>query len=89
MKIRYSEEADQQLRELRRFIARESGYPQRAKNYVKRILSFCRKLENFPQRGTRRDDIVPDLRMIGFEGRVTIVFYVMEHEVLYSTAGRM
>jgi toxin ParE1/3/4 len=30
----------------------------------------------FPNRGTRRDDLRPSLRVIGFERRVTIAFHV-------------
>ena len=39
-------------------------------------------LESFPERGTRRDDIRPGLRVIGFERRATIVFQVLEDEVI-------
>ncbi|MGB5087418.1 MAG: type II toxin-antitoxin system RelE/ParE family toxin [Methylocystis silviterrae] len=34
------------------------------------------KLETFPERGTRRDDLRPGLRTIGFRRRVTIAFAV-------------
>jgi toxin ParE1/3/4 len=33
-------------------------------------------LEHFPERGTKRDDILKGLRTIGFERRVTIGFRV-------------
>jgi plasmid stabilization system protein ParE len=36
----------------------------------------------FPERGTRRDDLLPGLRTIGFERRVTIAFVVTPDTVL-------
>jgi len=80
--VKFSEQAKTQLRELRRYIARQSGYPERATAYVKRIVGFCRTLDSFPERGTRCDDIFSGLRLIGFEGRVMIAFVVMETEVV-------
>jgi toxin ParE1/3/4 len=50
--------------------------------YIDRIEAACMALETFPNRGTRRDDIRPGLRTIGFEGRATIVFRVLETEVI-------
>jgi toxin ParE1/3/4 len=48
-------------------------------------------LATFPKRGTRRGDIAPGLRTIGFERRVTIAFRVLEGVVEIVTiayAGR-
>ena len=39
-------------------------------------------LETFPKRGTRRDDIRPGLRTMGFERRATIAFQVTSKEVV-------
>jgi toxin ParE1/3/4 len=36
----------------------------------------------FPERGTRRDDIRPGLRTMGFERRATIIFQVSEAAVV-------
>ncbi|MDC7787471.1 type II toxin-antitoxin system RelE/ParE family toxin [Rhodoplanes sp. TEM] len=41
----------------------------------------CTALAEFPNRGTRRDDIAPGLRTIGFERRATIAFRVLEDVV--------
>ncbi|MEQ1937528.1 type II toxin-antitoxin system RelE/ParE family toxin [Mesorhizobium sp. CN5-321] len=40
------------------------------------------KLRDFPRRGTKHDDILPGLRTIGFDRRVTIAFLVLEESVL-------
>jgi toxin ParE1/3/4 len=38
-------------------------------------------LAAFPERGRRRDDILPGLRSIGFERRATIAFRVLKTRV--------
>ncbi len=44
--------------------------------YLERIETFCRSFSEFPQRGVGRDDLLPGLRVIGFERRITIAFHV-------------
>jgi toxin ParE1/3/4 len=39
-------------------------------------------LGTFPERGTRRDDLAPGLRTIGFERRATIAFRVGRTDVV-------
>jgi toxin ParE1/3/4 len=39
-------------------------------------------LATFPKRGTRRDDIRPGLRTMGFERRATVVFQVSKDELV-------
>lgn len=50
--------------------------------YVDRIEAACLGLATFPERGRRRDDIRPGLRILGFERRATIVFEVGQEEVV-------
>jgi toxin ParE1/3/4 len=49
---------------------------------VGRIVAFCEGLTTFPLRGTHRDDLLPGLRVTGFERRVTIAFVVTDAAVL-------
>ena len=63
------------------YVAEASG-PAVAGGYIDRIEAACMALESFPERGTRRDDIRPGLRVIGFERRATIIFQVLEDEVI-------
>jgi toxin ParE1/3/4 len=56
-------------------IAAQAG-PDVAGQYVERIEAACLALETSPMRGTRRDDLSPGLRSMGFERRATIVFRV-------------
>ena len=65
--------AEADLFALYRHIAGEAGHGI-AGRYIDRIEAACLALESFPHRGTRRDDIRPGIRMIGFERRATIVF---------------
>jgi plasmid stabilization system protein ParE len=53
-----------------------------AERYVWRLRSYCEGFDVFSERGTRRDDLRPGLRTIGFERRVTVAFAVFEDEVL-------
>jgi toxin ParE1/3/4 len=47
-----------------------------AKRYVDRIQAFCAGFDNASERGHKRDDIRPGLRVAGFELRLTIAFTV-------------
>lgn len=59
------------LRALHDYIADRAGFDI-ADGYIDRIEQACRLLENFPQRGTARDDLMPGLRTIAFERRAII-----------------
>jgi len=62
------------------FITR-AGNPQNAIGFVDRLSSFCHRLDVASQRGHRRDDMLPGLRIVGFERRVTVAFTVDEDRV--------
>jgi toxin ParE1/3/4 len=48
----------------------------RASAYIDRIEAALTALATFPERGSVRNDLVPNLRIIGFERRVSIAFIV-------------
>lgn len=63
----------------------------RALGTLERIEAHCAGFQTFPERGTRRDDIRPGLRISGFERRVTIAFHVTDDSVIFDRfiyAGR-
>ncbi|MGN6423742.1 MAG: type II toxin-antitoxin system RelE/ParE family toxin [Asticcacaulis sp.] len=60
--------------------------PSLALRYVQRIEAYCRKFDLAAERGTRRDDIRQDLRVISFEGRVTLLFLVTDEAVIFLRA---
>jgi toxin ParE1/3/4 len=61
------------LRSIGAYVSVMAG-PERAFAYVNRIEAYCRGFAIHPHRGTRRDDVRPGLRTVGFERRVTIAF---------------
>jgi len=71
----FAPEAQEDLLNLYDYIDERSG-PQRAHDYTERVAAYCLSFDTFPDRGTRRDDLRPGLRMIGFERRVAIAFHV-------------
>lgn len=77
--IVFSPEARDDLFALDDWIASEAS-PETAMAYIGRIEQFPAGFETAAERGTRRDDIRPGLRTIGFERRLTIAFLV-ENEV--------
>jgi len=78
--VRFRPLAEADLLGLYRYIAKKSGY-EVAGTYIERIEAACLALEHFPRRGTRRDEIRPGLRTMGFERRATIVFRVEQLKV--------
>lgn len=73
--IIFAPEAEAQLVALYRYIAREAS-PDIAERFVGAIVEHCEKLEEFPSRGTPRDDIRLGLRTLSFRRRVTIAYAV-------------
>ena len=80
--IVFAPEAQNDLKQLYLFVAERSD-PERAKAYVDRIETYCRGFANFPERGVRRDDLFPGLRVVGFERRVTIAFHADTETVTF------
>ncbi len=47
-----------------------------ALRFIESIEAYCLGFANMPERGTRRDDLRPGLRTVGFRRRATILFEV-------------
>lgn len=60
-KVILSPGASAQLIELYEYIA-DHGSPLTAERYVSAIADYCQTFSEFPNRGTKRDDIRPGLR---------------------------
>jgi toxin ParE1/3/4 len=71
----FTPRAERQLKALYVRIADDSGNA-RADHYIDGIVADCRSLSTFPERGTKRDDIRPNLRTKGYARRVIIAFSV-------------
>ncbi|ESQ86726.1 hypothetical protein ABENE_18000 [Asticcacaulis benevestitus DSM 16100 = ATCC BAA-896] len=74
--------AERQINDLHREITFRSGFASRADRYIQRIVDYCLGLDTFPERGKVRDDLMPGLRTVGFERRVTIAYFVTGEVVL-------
>ena len=81
MQVIFTPLAERQLDSLHAYISASAG-ESRADRHVDRIVTYCGSFATFPERGTRRDDVLPGLRTIGFERRVTIAFMVTPDAVL-------
>lgn len=80
-KVVYSTLARHQITELYLWIAEQSGFADRAENYVTAIFDCCDELADFPFVGTARDDLRPGLRTLGFRRRAVIAFAVTDETV--------
>ena len=72
--------AERDLHRLYSYIRNHSG-PEVAIGFVRRIRAYCEGFETFPERGQRRDDLRPGLRLVGFERRVVIAFTITAEAV--------
>ncbi len=79
-KVSFSPEADEQLRELGRYIARKKSVVV-AVRYIAAITKACDGLATFPERGTKRNRVMAGLRTVGFRRRVTIAILVTDSTV--------
>jgi toxin ParE1/3/4 len=74
-----SPEGQEDLRELRDYIARESSR-RKADNYIRRVAKFYKSLAIAPHRGEQRFSQRPGMRSIGFEHRISILFSVSDED---------
>jgi toxin ParE1/3/4 len=76
----FTPEAEAQLIELYGHIAAEAS-PEIAARFTDGIVTYCESLNTLPNRGNRRDDIRPGLRVTSYRKRVAIAFHVDEDRV--------
>jgi len=74
-RIVFAPEAEEQLAALYRYIASGSS-TDIADRFTEAIVQFCESLSTFPQRGNKRDDVRPGLRVTHYRKRVVIAFVV-------------
>jgi toxin ParE1/3/4 len=77
----FSPRAEQHLSNLYTYIA-DRGGEERAERYISGIIAFCQAFSTFPERGIKRDDLRPGLRVIGYAKRATIAFSVTADRVI-------
>jgi toxin ParE1/3/4 len=81
VRVIFTPRAEHQIDSLHEYIT-ENASEARADAYVARIVNFCVALATFPLRGQQRDDLLANLRTVGFERRITIAFVATPDAVL-------
>ncbi len=71
----FSPEAQEQLVALYQYIS-VAVSPKIAEHYTESIIVHCEGLQDFPHRGTRRDDVRPGLRITNYKKRAISAFTV-------------
>ncbi len=82
-KVVISGRADRQLGNIYDYVAKRAS-PSTAERFTDGILDYCLGFDVFPERGMRRDDLSPGLRVIGYKRVVTITFVIEGDEVIIS-----
>lgn len=54
---------------------------------MERIIAYCEDLATLPHIGTRRDEVLPGLRTVGWRKTVTIAFQVSDDTRVISILG--
>ncbi|MBO6553161.1 MAG: type II toxin-antitoxin system RelE/ParE family toxin [Roseitalea sp.] len=78
----YASTAEADLLSLHSQIASASSFVI-ATRYIERIEAFCASFDLAAERGAARDDLMPGLRIVGFERRITIAFTVDDETVTF------
>ena len=82
-RVEYDPRAQADVENLFEYIAGHSSHDI-AEAYIQRIRHTCSSLELAPKRGKKRENIGPNMRAMGFEKRITILFEV-EDEIARVT----
>ncbi len=79
--VRFMPEATRDLKGLYDFIASRAG-DDRARDFVACLHGYCLGLDMFPERGSLRNDLRPNLRLLGYRRQATIAFTVDDDAVV-------
>ncbi len=83
----FTPEAEDQLVALYRFISTASSSPVIAERYTSAIITHCEGLHSVPNRGTKRDDVRPGLRITNYKRRAVIAFAVDDAALRVTVIG--
>lgn len=75
-RVQFAPEALGQFDAIEDYIVHAAGSPAVATRYVDAIVAYCESLSTFPERGIRRDDLLPGLRITNYRGTAVIAFAV-------------
>ena len=68
------------LEHIYEYIAKQSGFPERAWAYMEKLKLKCQELETFPIRGQQRNDLMDGLRVYPLDTKAVAAFFVDEDE---------
>ena len=77
-------EAESDLFDIYQYIAQASSNINLAFEFIERLRSACMKLEYFPERGTKRDEIMRGLRILTHERKTVIAYFIIDDTVVIS-----
>lgn len=81
MAITYSYNALLDLESIEDYIKTRSNYPDVARKFIERLTDNLEILSDFPEAGTARDDLSPDIRQFVYKGYIAL-YSVTETGVL-------
>ena len=84
--VTFTPEAEEQLAALYRYIAAAAS-PVVAERYASAIITHCEGMHAVPNRGTRRDDVRPGLRITNYKRRAVIAFAVDDAALKVTIIG--
>ncbi|KGD85929.1 type II toxin-antitoxin system RelE/ParE family toxin [Rhizobium sp. YS-1r] len=80
-RVIFGPKAAKELEDIMTYLAPRMGV-EAAREYVRKIESYCLGFATFPKRGMLRDDIRPGLRLVGYRYKATIAFSIEEDIVM-------
>jgi plasmid stabilization system protein ParE len=81
LSVAFDPQAQHDLDDIFEYIADHASVAT-ARAFTGRLEAYCLGFETFPERGTRRDDIRPGLRTVGFRRKATVAFTIKEDRVV-------
>lgn len=85
--VRFALAARDQLDAIEEYIAFASGFPVVAANFIDGIVAYCESFGTFPERGMRRDDLLPGLRVTNYRKSATVAFRVDTDTLVVAIIG--
>jgi toxin ParE1/3/4 len=84
--VEFSAGSQNEFRKLHAYIKRKAS-ERTADRYLSRLRAFCRELAIAPHRGERRKGLQMDMRTIGFENRISVIFHTDDRAQLVTIIG--
>lgn len=82
----FTPEAEQHLADLYHYISQKSS-ADAALRFTMEIINYCAAMDEFPHRGTLREDIRPGLRIVSFRRNTVIAIAVDDAASIVTIVG--